>query len=183
MLLSTLRLSAALDPEQRVIGDVQAEHLLLGPQTVALVELDVGDRRALVEACSLRGSLVPVAEQAHHAAVTLTPAFERDVDDLLEGSEQPAPGVAEAVEGAGLDQRLDRALVEHWFGDTLGELVERRELAVRVALGDEQVDEGLADVAHRREPERDRARAADRQRDVGRHTIGGRARRSRRPIG
>ncbi len=41
---STLRLQRRLDPEQRVVGDVEAQHLLLVAQPVALVELDVGDR-------------------------------------------------------------------------------------------------------------------------------------------
>ena len=38
-----------LDPEQRVVGHVQPEHLLLVAQLVGLVELDVGDRQPLVE--------------------------------------------------------------------------------------------------------------------------------------
>ena len=73
-----LALQRRLDPEQRVIGHVEAEHLLLGLQTVALVELDVGDRDALVEPGGCVGGrlVVPVAEQAHHAAVALAAAID-----------------------------------------------------------------------------------------------------------
>ena len=76
--------------------------------------------------------------------------------------------MAEPIERAGLDQRLDGALVEHRLGHTLGEVVERRERAVLVALGEQLLDQPLADVADRRQPERDRARAAERQRDARR---------------
>ena len=58
-----------LDAEQRVVGHVQPEHLLLVAQLVGLVELDVGDRQPLVEAAVAASSpaAAPVAEQAHHA--------------------------------------------------------------------------------------------------------------------
>ena len=122
--------------------------------------------------------VAPVAEQAHHALLALAPAADGGVDDVFEHRQQPAPRMAERVERAALDQRLDRALVEHRLGDALDEVVEARERAVLVALGDEQLDEPLADVAHRRETERDRARAADRQGDVVRHLFGRAGRRS-----
>ena len=69
----------------------------------------------------------------------------------------------EAVERPGLDQRLDGPLVEHLLGHPFGEVVERVELAVLVAFGEQQLDEPLPHVAHRRQTERDRARAADRR--------------------
>ena len=46
--LLDLAAQGALLAEQRVVGHVQAEHLLLGTQQLGLVELDIGDRQALV---------------------------------------------------------------------------------------------------------------------------------------
>ena len=64
----------------------------------------------------------------------------------------------ERVEGAGLDQRFDRALVEDERVDTAAEVVEVDERAVLLPLGDDLRDDPLADVAHGGEPEDDRAR-------------------------
>ena len=130
-----------LDPEQRMVRHVQPEHLLLVAQLVDLVELDVGDRHALVEPGRL-GSVVtaPVTEQAHHALVPFATAGQRRVDDVLEDPEQTLAGVAEVVEGTGLDQRLDGSLVEHGLGNAFGEIVEADERAVGVALGEQQGD-------------------------------------------
>ena len=72
-------------------------------------------------------------------------------------AQQALAGVAEAVEGAGLDERLDRLLVEHLEVDPLAEVVEVGERPVGLALGEEQPDEARPDVAHRRQPEDDLA--------------------------
>src|SRR6185503_4611606 len=98
-----------LDPEERMIRDVQAEHLLLEAQAIALVELVDRHTDALVEAAAV----VPadVAEQAHHALITFAPAHQSGVDDLLEDHQQSAARMAERIECAGLDERLDGALV------------------------------------------------------------------------
>ena len=79
-----------LDPQQRMVGDVQAEHLLLEAQPVALVELVVGDRDTLVE--PFDAVATEVAEQAHHALITFATAYERAVDDLLEDHQQTRVG-------------------------------------------------------------------------------------------
>ena len=86
-LQSTLRRSAASTPSSGWSRHVQAEHLLLEPQPVALVELESRDGDALVEA-AVAGVAAEVAEQAHHALVALAAAHERGVDDLLEHHQQ-----------------------------------------------------------------------------------------------
>ena len=66
-----------LDAEQRVVRDVQPEHLLLVAQLLGLLELDVGHGDPLVEPRPAASSAVvaaPVAEQAHHATLALTAA-------------------------------------------------------------------------------------------------------------
>src|SRR6478735_3456297 len=92
-----------LGAEQRVVADVQAEHLLLELQPVALVELVLGDGDALGEAAVLAGEHV-VAEQAHHALVAFAPAHQCRVDDLLEDHQQAAARMVQVVERTGLDQ-------------------------------------------------------------------------------
>ena len=93
--LLDLALQRRLDSEQRVVGHVEAEHLLLVAEAIALVELDVGDRQALVEPdgvrCRAGVGTAPVAEQAHHALVALAPADHGGVDHLLEHRQQAAP--------------------------------------------------------------------------------------------
>ena len=139
----------------------------------------IGSRSSNAAAASASAA-APVAEQAHHALLALAAAGQRRVGDVLEHAEQALAGVAERVEGAGLDQRLDGPLVEHRLGHPLGEVVEAGERAVGVALGEQQVDEPGADVAHRRQPERDRARGcrAAAATPVG-HLVGRAGRRSR----
>ena len=122
-----------------------------------------GARRSR-RAAPVVGLAAPVAEQAHHALLPLAAAGQRGVGDVLEHAEQALAGVAERVERPGLDQRLDGPLVEHRLGHPLGEVVEAGERAVGVALLEQQGDEAGADVAHGRQPERDRPGAADRQR-------------------
>ena len=64
-----------LGPHERVVAHVEAEHLLLEGQPVALVELEVGDLGAVVEghAAGLGG----VAEEGHDAHVDLAAAGRR----------------------------------------------------------------------------------------------------------
>ena len=98
-----------------------------------------------------------VAEEAHDAEVVLPPAGQGAVDDLLEHQEQALAGVAEGVEGARLDERLHRPLVEHRGVDPVAEVVEVGERPARLALGDDQADEALPDVADGRQAEGDLA--------------------------
>ena len=173
-------LQRPLGAEERVVADVEAEHLLLEGEPLGLVHLEVGDREALVER-RLAALGHALAEEAEDARVALAATGQRGVDDLLEDGEQAAALVAEPVERTGLDQRLDGPLVQHRRVDAVGEVVEVGEAPVGVALGDHQGHEPLADVAHRREPERDDARTPRRElrprrRRVGPegHEVGGR---------
>ena len=68
--------------------------------------------------------------------------------------------MAEGVEGAGLDERLDSPLVERARVDPATEVVEVRERAVGVAGCDDVLDDRLADIAHRRQAEDDHPEAA-----------------------
>ena len=115
---------------QRVIAHVEAEHLLLGAQLLGLVEVDVGDRQAVVEHRAVVGGAAAEVEQAHRSLVALAPAAQRRVDDRLEHLQQTLARMAERVERARLDQRLDRALVEHGRVDPLAEVVEVGERTV-----------------------------------------------------
>ena len=125
------------------------------PSCSRLLELERrGSRRPVVEgrAARRRG----VAEQRHDA---LSSSRRRAIVLSMIGSntwQQALAGVAERVEPAGLDQRLDGALVEHRQVDPVAEVVEVAEGAVRVALGDDAGStSAAAHVAHRREPEGD----------------------------
>jgi len=60
--------------------------------------------------------------------------------------------VPHAVEPAGLDERLDRSLVEDVDVDAFAEIVEVAEGAVGLAFFDDQRDEPFADVADRGDP-------------------------------
>ena len=149
-----------LEAQQRMVAHVEAEHLLLEGEPLGLVELDVGDlhdgpRRSPGRSCGRRlGS--SSAKSVEMPSSSLAPTREDVVDDLLEDEAEALARVAERVEAARLDERLDRALVEHRRVDPAAEVVEVDERPVRLPLGDDQRDETLADVAHRREPEDDR---------------------------
>ena len=64
--------------------------------------------------------------------------------------------MADAVEGARLDERFDRALVQRERIDPAAEVVEVSERTVALALGDDLRDNSLADVSDRGESEDDR---------------------------
>ena len=123
-----------LGAEQRVIRDVEAEHLLLEREPLRLVELEVGDPRTLVE---LEPD-VDLAEQRHDPHVAFATPGHRLIDDRLEGKQEAFAGMTDTVEAAGFDQRLDRALVEDVEIDALTEVIEVEERTVLFALGDDQ---------------------------------------------
>ena len=87
----------------------------------------------------------------------VAPARERHVADLVDLQQESQARDAEGVEGAGLDQRLHRAAIEHHRVHAAHEVVDGAEAAVALALGDDLLDQRLADVAHRGESEEDRA--------------------------
>ena len=159
---------AALEPHQRVVADVEAEHLLLEGQPERLVELGVrdGDPGVGEPGRLALGRLLQGGEEGHDPGVVLAAPLEGAVDDLLEGEAQALAGVAHGVEGAGLDQRLDGPLVEHLGVDPLAEVVEVGERAAGLPLGHDEGHQGLADVAHRGQAEGDGAGAVARGADV-----------------
>ena len=86
-----------------MVAHVEAEHLLLEGQALRLVELVVGNGDALVGSGPL--ALGAEAREQVELSFGFSPATTEDaVDDLLEHHEQPASGVAEAVEGTALDE-------------------------------------------------------------------------------
>ena len=143
-----------LETEQRMVGDVEAEHLLFVRKARHLLELDIRNRRSFVEG----RAIVEFAEQRHDPHVVLLTALHRQVDDLLVHLQQTLPGMTEAVERATLDQRLDRALVERLDLDPLDEIDERLEGATLVPGSENLLDDALTDVPDRRHSEDDAAR-------------------------
>ena len=87
------------------------------------------------------------------------PADERPLDDPLEGQAEPLSRMAERVEGARLGERLDSSLVQRARIDSAAEVVEVDEGATAFAGGDDVLDNGLPDVAHRGEAEDDHVAA------------------------
>ena len=68
--------------------------------------------------------------------------------------------MTERIESAAVDQRLDRAFVEHVRVDAIAEVVEVDERPAPLALLDQLGRHAFTDVAHRREPEADRVALA-----------------------
>ena len=95
-----------LHPLERVVAQVEAEHLLLERQPDPLGEVLVGDRHPGLVEHRILPARVP--EQAHDPLVGLAAAGQGPIDDLLEHQAQALTGVAEGVEGTGLDERFDR---------------------------------------------------------------------------
>ena len=89
-----------------MVGDVQAEHLPLEAEQRRLLPLAVRHRD--VEG---RRVVLVVAEQRVLADRLVALDVDHGVDGLLVDHQQAAARGAERVERAGLDQRLDHALV------------------------------------------------------------------------
>src|SRR5262249_30569076 len=144
-----------------MLADIEAEHLLLVSEPGPLVELGVGDRDALVEPLPRVtggvGVAAVAAEQAHDPGVTLASPGEREVDDLLVHMQESLTRMSEGVEGPCFDERLDRAFVEALLADALAEAKDLGDRPAVLPGGDDVLDEPLADIAHRRHPEPDRA--------------------------
>src|SRR6185437_5603648 len=113
---------------QRMIGDVEAEGLLLQLEELVLRELAGGDRRMMAcrRVAPVRVAEVedrPLAEQLV-GLLLLAPG-----ECLLETFEHPSPRRPRRVERPTLDERLERALVDGLRVDALGEIPDRRERA------------------------------------------------------
>ena len=140
-----------VQPLQRMVGDVEAQHLLLGRQPGHPVHLHLGDIGAILEAVPA----AEVPEQRHDPLLALAPTAQGHVHDLLENPEQALAGVAQPVEGPGLDERLNRPLVDHLQVDPLAEIAEGLIRAAGLPLGDDPGGVGVADVADRGQAEHD----------------------------
>ena len=148
-----------LEAHERVVAHVEAEHLLLEGEPLRLVELGVGDGDLGAAPAGVGLLLLEDGEEGGDAEVLLSTALERPVDDLLEDEAQALAWVAERVEGASLDQRLHRPLVQDDRVDPRAEVEDVLEGPVGLALGHDALDEALADVAHGGQPEHDGAPA------------------------
>ena len=114
-----------LDAEQRMVGDVEPEHLPLVGEQDRLVPLGDRDGRARGRVDGSGACAASAAAEQVELADRLGPlGVEARVDRLGMHPQQTLPGVAERVEGAGLDQRLDDLLVAHHrldLGQEVGE--------------------------------------------------------------
>ena len=138
-----------------MLAHVEAEHLLLEREAVLLAELEIRDVHPIDEA-SLGLLLDRVAEQAHDPRFALATTGDGALDDALEHGAESLAGVTERVEPAGLDERLDRPLVQRDRVDPFAEVEEVGERSALLARRDDVHDHAFADVAHRRQPEPDR---------------------------
>ncbi len=126
-----------LGPHERVVAHVEPEHLLLERQALLLVELDGRgwSMRGLGRRAVAAAVVVEHREQVELALGLAAASPERRVEDLLVHRQQALTRMAQRVETARLDQRLDGALVEHRQVDAVAEVVEVGERSVGVALG------------------------------------------------
>ena len=157
------------DGRERVLGDVEAERLLLEPQQLLLLELAGRDRRMVAGGDIVGGVEQAVEERglAHQPVLReLLPVAER----LLEDGEHPHPRLAGRVERAALDERLERALVDDLRVDALREVPDRVERPV-LARRDDPLRGGLPHVLHRVQAEADLA-LDDGEVDGGRVDVG-----------
>ena len=118
------------DGREGVLGDVEAERLLLEPQELLLLELAGRDRRMVAGGDIVGGARSrPSKSEAwpiSRSLRELLPVAER----LLEDGEHPHPRLAGRVERAALDERLERALVDDLRVDALREVPDRVERPV-----------------------------------------------------
>src|SRR5207253_6829765 len=142
------------DRRQRVVGDVQAERLLLQFEQLVLRELAGRDDRVMARSGFAFGAVAEVEDRAlaeQLVGLLLLSPGER----LLEAFEHPAPRRAGRVERTALDERLERALVDGLGVDALGEIPDGRERPTLLARPHDRAAGGLADVLHRVEAEAD----------------------------
>ena len=140
-----LRLEDRFHPAQRMVGDVEAEHLTLEGEFRASFPV-------LFRHHPLDTQFGWCVGGAHAEQVVLTVglvAFELGggVDGLLVDRHETAPGMTHRVEGTSLDERLDESLVAHPQRHSVEELEEVLGRAVFLASGDDVVDGAGPDVA------------------------------------
>ena len=139
-----------------MVGDVQAEHLALGGEQDGLVPLAVRDVRARSRASGRRPARSPPPNRSYCPIGLGALGLEHGVDRLGVHEHEATTGVSEGVEGAGLDQRLDGALVADDRVDLGEEVGEVGEAALVAPRRDDRGSTTLAaDVADRGEAEAD----------------------------
>ena len=127
------RRSDRLGPDERMVAHVETEHLLLGREALRLLELEVGDRQAVVEHRAVVGGIAAEVEEAHRPLVAFTAAAQGR-STIGSKREQPLDAGGRASRTRRVDQRLDRVLVEHRRVDALAEVVEVDVGTVRAPL-------------------------------------------------
>ena len=124
-----------------------------------LVELEVGDRRRRSSNTRSPSASPPIAEQAHHALVALAAAGAACASMICSNtSSRPWRGWPSESNAPALISDSIVRLLSTCEVDPLAEVVEVDERARwPPARATSSADEALADVAHRRQPEGDRA--------------------------
>ena len=138
-----------LQPGERMIGDVQAQHFALEGEFVPL-----GPLGAVGNMFGLGGFIPQAVEVEPDLSVRLSTlltggAIDGRLMDLCEGSARRSQG----VERSGLDERLDRALIRHLQRHLAQEVVEGGETALLCASPGDRLDYVETDVAHSAETE------------------------------
>ena len=100
-------------------------------------------------------TVVATAEEAVLAHLFGATSGDRGIERFVSHFEETSPGVSERIERTGLDQRFDGPLVEDAHIHPIDEVPEVLEHAVGRAFGNDVGNHRLADVANRREAERD----------------------------
>ena len=135
-----------------MLGDVEAERLLLHAQQLGLLEL--GRRRSADGASRLGASVSPKSKIEPWPASRSACCFWPYASACSSTREHPLP---RAGQRAALDERLERALVDDRRVDALGEVPDRLERAALLARADDRAARELADALHGVEAEADLA--------------------------
>src|SRR5436190_10468206 len=131
------------DRVQRVLGDVEAERVLLQSQQLGLLELLAGDLRVL----DLEHRLLAEERLLLARGAGAERGFER-----AEHAHSRPPG---RVERAALDERVERPLVRGGVLDALAEFPDRLERPALLARADDRARRRLSDVLYGGEAEAD----------------------------
>ncbi|CAB5018750.1 unannotated protein [freshwater metagenome] len=136
-----------------MIADVEPEHVALGGQQHRLLPL--AEWHSQCESHAGGGLGLGVGEQVELANRLGALSFDHGVDGVGVHRDQTSTSVAQRVEGASLDQRLDHPLIAHADLDLGQEVGEVDIASLGGPGGNERLDHPLAHVAHGRQPEPD----------------------------
>ncbi len=102
----------ARDLLERVLGDVEAQRLLLEPEELALVELPDGNRGVMPLSGRLLGFTEAAVEDRCLPCQTVGGMLLTEAERAVEHREHPQPRRARGVERPAFDERLERAPVD-----------------------------------------------------------------------